>query len=132
MRISDQITIGELQEEFSTLFPGLKIEFYKTKHQHYMPSPKNELLDALSKIGDIRKVHTEGLLNICPLMRVVDFEDEMKKIYGLNIQVFRKSIDIWLQTSSTDDWSLAKQNEKALRSIDPEVTLYMKKSSSST
>ena len=34
----------------------------------------------------------------------------------LNLQVFRKSSDIWLQTSATDHWTLEKQNGKGQRS----------------
>ena len=40
----------------------------------------------------------------------------MKEKYSLNIQVFRKSADIWLQTSATDHWTLEKQNGKGQRS----------------
>ena len=40
----------------------------------------------------------------------VVFED----VFGLHVQIFRKSGDIWLQTSSTDHWTLEHHQEKAI------------------
>ena len=40
--------------------------------------------------------------------RLLDF----KEIYDLNVQVFRRSGNIWLQTTATDHLSLSAQNEK--------------------
>jgi len=49
-------------------------------------------------------------------MTVAEFEKMMKDTLKLNVQVFRKSAKIWLQTTSTDHWSLEKQNGKGERS----------------
>ncbi len=47
---------------------------------------------------------------------MADFEKMMLDKFMLNVQVSRKSADIWLQTSATDHWSLEKQNGKEQRS----------------
>ena len=57
-------------------------------------------------------------------MTVGEFEKIFYEKTSLGVQVFRKSAGIWLQTSSTDSWTLEKQNGKGERSdshveIDP-------------
>ena len=126
MKISDSKTIKEIQKEFTSLYPGLKLEFYDHGHGAYKASPKSELISKEAKVGNIRSVHNEGDIELLPEMSVNLVESQMKKIYGLNVQVFRRSKDIWLQTSTTDDWSLEKQNQKGLHSMDSEIKLYDK------
>ena len=45
-------------------------------------------------------------------MKVSDFEKMFHDKFGLNVQVFRKSGNLWMQTTSTDHWTLAEQNRK--------------------
>jgi hypothetical protein len=33
-------------------------------------------------------------------------------VYGLSVQVFRKSGNVWLETSATDNWTLRQQNNE--------------------
>jgi hypothetical protein len=63
-------------------------------------------------IGEVRKVHNEGDLSIDGHQKVKTFEQSFHDKYGLNVQVFRKSGFMWMQTTSTDDWTLSKQNRK--------------------
>ena len=51
------------------------------------------------------------MLELDPSMTVAAFEQKMQNEYGLPVQVFRKSGDVWLETVQTDHFSLAKQNE---------------------
>ncbi len=43
-------------------------------------------------------------------MSVDNLETYLEETFALHAQVFRKSGDIWLQTSVTDHWSLNDQN----------------------
>ncbi len=45
-------------------------------------------------------------------MSVSELEQLFLTKYGLNAQVFRRSGNLWLQTSATDHWTLAEQNRK--------------------
>ncbi|MBK6949217.1 MAG: hypothetical protein IPH16_15200 [Haliscomenobacter sp.] len=45
-------------------------------------------------------------------MTVREFEQAFYDTYGLNVQVFRRSGNIWIQTTATDSWTLAEQNRK--------------------
>jgi hypothetical protein len=112
MTISDQKTILAIQQEFHSKFPGLKIEFYSSKHIEGEGSPVKEQVSSGSLLKDVRKVHVEGDFTIDPESSVGDFEQSFYKRFGLNVQVFRKSGNLWMQTTSTDSWTLAEQNRK--------------------
>jgi len=116
MIIKDSLTIKELQSSFNQMFSGLKIEFYKTKHDGYVGSHKKDQLHPDQVIRNIRSVHTKGDITIDPGMSVLVFEQLFEDKFGLNVQVFRKSGDVWLQTSVTDYLTLEIQNRKAFQS----------------
>jgi hypothetical protein len=44
------------------------------------------------------------------MMSVADLEKAFMNKFGLLTQVFRRSGNIWLETSITDGWSLRQQN----------------------
>jgi hypothetical protein len=47
-------------------------------------------------------------------MKVSELENLFKRKYKLNIQVFRKSGNAWLETTVTDAWTLDKQNQEGI------------------
>ena len=114
MRIDDAKTVAEIQGEFSSIFEGLKIEFYKVKHADHHGSKKEDQYPSHKVLADIRSEHNSGELVIEDKMSTAALEEAFESKFGLFVQVFRKSGNIWLQTSATDDWSLAKQNEKGM------------------
>lgn len=116
MKITDQKTIEEVQEEFNKMFEGLKLEFYKSAHSAEQGSPAKDQLDSKLTIGAARTQHNDGDFTITPDMSVAAFENALAKQYGLNVQVFRRSAELWLQTSKTDSWTLAVQNQKGIHS----------------
>ena len=116
MLINDDKTLEGIQAEFSKQFPFLKIEFYSGKHESGEGSPAMQQLDPSLTIGEARRKKVEGDLNVDPDMKVSELETRFADKYGLNAQVFRKSGDIWLQTTATDSWTLADQNRKGERS----------------
>ena len=113
MYIDDKKTISEIQSEFTALYSGLKIEFYKQKHQAHEGSRKVDQYHADTVLSNIRDQHKSGELTISNLITAADLESAFESKFGLYVQVFRRSGNIWLQTSATDDWSLQKQHEKA-------------------
>lgn len=117
MQISDSRKLKDTQSEFHQKFPCLKLEFYEGKHEQGQPCHANKQLDANLPIGAVRTVQTEGDLRISGNMKVSTLEDRFWEDYGLNVQVFRRSGNLWLQTSTTDHWTLAGQNGKGGRSV---------------
>jgi len=117
MHINKEKTIGELKNEFHDKFQGLKLEFYKRDHNEYEPSSPDDMLDESSSLSSLIDFSEDREYIIKADISVKQLENDFKNIFGLNVQVFRKSKDIWLQTSATDDWTLEKQNSKGLHSM---------------
>jgi hypothetical protein len=112
IRITDKRRISAIQEEFSKMFPYLKIEFFSRLHKMDGASPKRMMKNPSKTIGECRTIHNDGEIIITPNMSVAELEKRFGNIYGLSIQVFRKSGDAWLETTVTDSWTLEKQNQQ--------------------
>ena len=110
--INDKQSLGEIKEAFNNKYPHLKLEFYDHAHKEGEGSPVRFQLEDNQIVGEIRKMHSEGELSIHANQKVNTLETRFKEIYGLNVQVFRKSNKIWLQTTATDEWTLAHQEHK--------------------
>jgi hypothetical protein len=117
MKIDDSKTIADVQSEFRSKFEGLKIEFYKEKHDPHKGSPLAQQWPSSNKLKDIRTNHSKGNIVLSPEMTVSQLEYVFEDNFGLHVQVFRKSNNLWLQTSVTDEWTLEKQNLKGIHSI---------------
>jgi hypothetical protein len=110
IKITDDKSIEQIQKEFNDHYPFLNLEFYKTEHEPGQGSANRERIDRKSTIANVRKRHNTGDLSIHGNQKVSTLESAFHDIYGLNVQVFRKSGKVWLQTTSTDEWSLSEQN----------------------
>jgi hypothetical protein len=104
--------IKDIQEEFQRKFPNLKLEFYRKEHETGQGSPDREKISPEKTIGQVRTIHKEGDLSIDGHQKVSTLENTFAELYGLNAQVFRRSKGVWLQTITTDNWTLAEQNRK--------------------
>lgn len=120
IHIDNHTTTNEIKEKFSLTYPFLKLEFYKTSHQEGEASGKVDLISEDVSINDIRKPETEGDFVFTPENTVTDLEQGFENKYGIHVQVFRKSRGLWLETTTTDDWTLKEQNEtgKDMESLD--------------
>ena len=108
--------VSELKESFSTVFPGLKIEFYTFEHG-VLEGSKSKSISTDMILMDVYPNMKEGSINLEKNQTVAHFEAEMRLKFGLYIQVFRRSAELWLQTIATDYWTLETQNNKGLKSI---------------
>ena len=117
MVVEDNMSIQQIQTSFQKMFPGLKIEFYKSGHKAHEASKAEDQIKENKTIGEIRSVKGTQVVIIDPTMSVAKLENQFKDQLGLNIQIFRRSNNLWLQTSATDDWTLQEQNRKGLASI---------------
>ena len=108
--INDHRKIHAIQEEFTNAFPYLKIEFFAKPHASGGQSSKNLMKQSSKTLGECRTVHNKGVITISPEMTVDELEQRFMDVYGLSTQIFRKSGNVWLETTVTDGWTLAKQN----------------------
>lgn len=110
-------TLQYLSDKFITVFPFLKLEFYSTDHKGNEGSGRAYLLQHNTALSVIDPDEADKIdFSFYGEKSVAEFEKMMKEKFRLNVQVFRKSADIWLQTTATDHWSLNKQNGKGQRS----------------
>lgn len=117
MLVKDELLIQDLQKTFNLKFPYLKIEFYQKPHHSEGGSPKDEKLDVNQTIGAVRTVHHTGELSIHGNQKISTLEQAFQDQYGLFVQVFRKSANLWLQTTKTDHWTLTEANKKGEHSV---------------
>jgi hypothetical protein len=120
--INDRRKIYGVQEEFNKVFPYLKLEFFSKPHKPGAPSSKKLMKNNVQTVGECRTIHNNGQITINPLMTVIELEQRFSDVYGLHVQVFRKSGKIWLETSVTDGWTLEEQNRQG-ESLSNDITL---------
>jgi len=114
MKITRDKRTSEIQAEFSSEFPYLKIVFYKHAHENFQGSEKKDELTEDVILSVLNPKITEGEMKITKDLSVENLESIFESDFGLHIQVFRKSGDQWLQTSVTDHWSLEKHSQSAM------------------
>jgi hypothetical protein len=112
LKINDERTISAVQADFNRFFPYLKIEFFKAPHQIGEGSAKNLLYDNTRYLKDCRVRHNQGEIELKDSMTVNELEEVFLHQFGLSAQVFRKSGNVWLETSATDNWTLRQQNDE--------------------
>lgn len=112
--ISDEIKISTIQEKFNRFFPYLKLEFFSKSHETGTGTAK-KFIQENSKT--LKQCQTKQSINnsritIIPNMTVTNLEQLFHDLYGLEVQVFRKSGKTWLETTVTDGWTLEEQNRQ--------------------
>ncbi len=112
IKIADRRKIFAIQEEFSKLFPYLKLEFFSKPHKAGAGSPKKLVKSPSKTLGECRSIHKNGSITITPAMTVCDLENSFRDVFGLSVQVFRHSGKVWLETTVTDGWTLEEQNKQ--------------------
>jgi len=107
--ISNDRVISEIQDDFSNLFPFLKLEFYKLENEIPSIRTKKRLPNSifLRSVG----LKSDGHIEISQEMTVSELEKMFAEKFGLIAQISRNSGGIWLETTMTNIWSLHKQNE---------------------
>ena len=110
--INDRRKIFAIQADFINMFPYLRIEFFSKPHESGGGSPKKMMKHPHKTLGECRTIHKSGSLTITPQMTVAELENHFRDIYGLSVQIFRKSGKVWLETTVTDTWTLEEQNRQ--------------------
>lgn len=111
--IHDSDTLFEIQQLFSKHFPYLKLEFFQIDPTTEHPFSKENLITNTNQLlADVRHVHRAGHISINGHQKVSTLETHFREGFGINVQVFRKSGKVWLETTATDAWTLSEQNKK--------------------
>ena len=113
LHISNSKTVEDLQDHFNECFPYLKIEFYEEASPSLKNCDKAHIVRPETSLGEIRKNSNSGTLDIKSWEKTSKLKQDLKDLYGLNIQIFRVHGDEWIPTSYSDDLTLKQQSELA-------------------
>ena len=113
--IQNTQSLQYIQNQFTAVFPFLKIEFFQKPHVNGVGSAKKYLLPVKTLVSAIRQRESSADIVIEPGMTVSQLEQMFQSELGLNVQVFRRSGNLWLETTATDSWTLGYQNEQGKR-----------------
>jgi len=118
IEINDNTPLREIKEVFSNFYPFLKIEFYRKGHKKYEASDLSDQIDPDKTLGDIKKTHISGVLEVQPYYKVSEIEKEFQERFSLSVQVFSKDNSGWKQTTGMDSFTLKELNEIGRNSSD--------------
>ncbi len=110
--INDHRKIFAIQEEFNSFFPYLKLEFFSKPHKKGGANGNKFITHSSKTLSECRTMHTTGEITIMPGMTVSELDRNFSDVYGLSIQIFRKSGKTWLETTLTEGWTLQEQNRQ--------------------
>lgn len=122
IRITGTTSLAEIMQEFNHRFPNLKIEFFTDKNHDGVLTADEIVKNHETKIAAIRDTGHNGVLEIDSLTTVSGLEKSFLDVFGLYVQVFRKSGSTWLVTTTTDHLTLGEQNNlsgQMSKSVEP-------------
>lgn len=123
IHLHPEMTLLELNNAFQTEFPYLKLECFTQPHHAFEGSPAQYLVkDHAVQLSVLNPAMKAGDVLCSPGSIVRELEDIFAGQFGLFVQVFRKSHEVWLATSATDNLSLAEQNKRGQTAEHPEET----------
>jgi hypothetical protein len=110
LRIAPNRLISDVQKDFNDEFPFLKIEFFQKRMQQ--PAfTFQEMVPHNRRVAEGQTAVTDGDIEISATMTVKELEKIFKDQFSLAVQVFRRSGNLWLETTMTDGWTLGLQNQ---------------------
>lgn len=110
LHITPDKLISDIQKEFSNRFPFLKLEFFQSRKHKQPGIYPIKVLPNTQKIGEIQTGIKVSDIPVENTMKVKELENNFRDMFSLTVQVFRKSGNLWLETTMTDDWTLQQQN----------------------
>lgn len=119
LHLHSTITLGEIQDEFSSYFKYLKLGFFVDKNADNKLTADEQVKNRHVKLGELNKSIDATEFKILASMTASQLEKKFKESFGLDVQVFRKSGMNWLVTNQTDEWTLEQQNAKAIEMDKP-------------
>lgn len=113
MKVERSATVKDLQDSFVKLYPFLSLRVYNKSHDHNEGSPSSAEVGGSVKLEEVNSDLQPGQIVISDSLTVDKLETIFQNKFGLSVQIFRKSGNQWLQTTSTDQWTLQRQNSTA-------------------
>lgn len=107
--IDNTTLVADVKNIFTSNYPFLKIELYKDgiSVNHY--ALKKEPLSSNLPLQLSVNANSKKIIDINDNITVAALENEFASI-GLVAEIFRKSGNVWIETSLTCNWTLQQQN----------------------
>lgn len=109
--ISEEAVIRDIQDKFQTIYPNLKLEFFRTPHTKGAYSPEEDKISPDTPVEKVRMREGFGWLDISYYRTAAEVEHDFSHIFGLSAQILRKAGTLWLETMATDNWTLEELND---------------------
>ncbi len=109
IEINDSKTLSEISNEFTRIFPGLKIEFFSRSHRPSKAALASNLLSKELSVKDAMGNHNAGACIIEGTDSVKDIKHRFDEQFGLNIGIFRKTGENWIEITKTSNLTLKDQ-----------------------
>ncbi len=97
--IEKETRIMDLQKEFNHSYPFLKLEFFRHPVSQNKILQKAEKINPAEPVRMLTRFYEAGSINIDPKRTVAQLVGDLWEIFGLSALVFRKSGNLWIETS---------------------------------
>jgi hypothetical protein len=113
LRINKNGSLKAIQQQFNLYYPFLKIEFFKKESADKSIAKSSvafepEFQQKLNGFAD----HSVNI-DVSRKRSIAEIEKDFDRLLSLSVRVFRRSGNVWVETSLTNEWSLEDQNEEA-------------------
>ena len=100
LQIESGKQIKQIQTDFNTRYPYLKIEMIKQQGSKVETMQGHEVLTKAPSTT----------IGMGTQQTVARLEQEFLEKAGLKVKVYRKFCNVWIETTLTNDWTLEQQN----------------------
>ena len=107
--IEKESRIDDIKKAFTDCYPFLKIEFYKRQFSSPGHPEKKEIILSSPALMQLANLPDKKFIDISSSRTVGEVENAFA-VLGLIAEIFRKSGNVWVETSLTSDWTLQQQN----------------------
>jgi hypothetical protein len=111
------MTIDQVNHNLHTKFPYLKLVFFKQANNNEEDNSENRITALYTPLIDIYPNLRNALINLNGNLQVRNLETKINEITGARVQVFRRSGNVWLETLTTDNKTLADLNKIASNTL---------------
>jgi hypothetical protein len=125
LSIQGERLIADVQLDFTNAYPFLKIEFFRNGLKRQTRYHANLKIGNHARLKDAWNWKKDsGQVSLGDSITVLELEEALMDEFGLSVQVFRKSGNVWLETTMTDNWTLKQQNDHGREISRGHVNMY--------
>jgi hypothetical protein len=123
INVSKDTCIEALQSTFSQMFPLLKLEFLYSPYNSGADTRTQMIFNRKAHIDDVGHIECETIFDITPQMTIEKLLFNFKNQFRADVKIFRFCEGYWIDTTDTDWWTLAEQNNRACEAAKREQTV---------